>query len=125
MKSYIIILAAVLAAGCTKETTNNHYIDNPNGQQQGQGNGGNVIAGDGVINGAFTVTAGGMYYASTTPDVRIEFFDFVRRKSTVVARNLGAGAEVGGFMASADARTLLYARRQSAVDDLMLVERFR
>ncbi len=80
---------------------------------------------DGVINGAFTVTAGGMYYASTTPDVRIEFFDFASRKSTVVARQLGAGAEVGGFMASADARTLLYARRQSAVDDLMLVERFR
>ena len=80
---------------------------------------------DGVINGAFTVTAGGMYYASTTPDVRIEFFDFVRRTSTVVARNLGEGADVGGFVASADARILLYARRQSAVDDLMLVERFR
>ncbi len=80
---------------------------------------------DHVINGAFAVTAGGLYYAATTPDVRMEFFDFATRKSTVVARNPGEGAEVGGLTASADGRTLLYARLQSAVDDLMLVERFR
>ena len=80
---------------------------------------------DGVFNGAFAVTTGGIYYGATRPDVRIEFFDFVSRKATVVARNLGEGVEVGGLATSADGRTLLYVRRQSAVDDLMLVERFR
>ena len=80
---------------------------------------------DGVINGAFSVTAGGVYYAAGMPDLRIEFFDFASQRSTVVARGVGQGAEDGGLVASADGRTLLYARRQFAVDDLMLVEKFR
>ena len=80
---------------------------------------------DGVINGAFSVTAGGVYYAAGMPDLRIEFFDFASRRSTVVARSVGQGAEDCGLAAAADGRTLLYARRQFAVDDLMLVEKFR
>lgn len=65
---------------------------------------------DDVINGAFSVTAGGVYYAAGMPDLRIEFFDFASQRSTVVARSVGQGAEVGGLVASADGRTLLYAR---------------
>ncbi len=42
-----------------------------------------------------------------------------------IARDIGDPAEIGGFAASPDGRTLLYVRRDSAVDDLMLVEGVR
>jgi hypothetical protein len=51
------------------------------------------------------------------------FFDFASRVSTIVARGLGDIAF--GITASSDGRTILYARRDSAVDDLMLVDNFR
>ncbi|MGH9256449.1 MAG: hypothetical protein ACRD3C_17965 [Vicinamibacterales bacterium] len=40
-------------------------------------------------------------------------------------RDLGTFSAGGGFAASLDGRTVLYTRRDSAVDDLMLVENFR
>jgi len=37
---------------------------------------------DGVINGALSVTTGGVYYAGGMPELRIEFFDFASQRST-------------------------------------------
>ena len=80
---------------------------------------------DGAVNGAFAVVDGGIYFLDLAPDICIRFYDFATRTTTVVARNVGSGAEIGGFHASADGRTMLFVRRESAVDDLMLVENFR
>jgi hypothetical protein len=57
---------------------------------------------------------------------RLQFFDFDTRRSTAVAR-LGDLGEFGsaGLTASSDGRFVLYARRDSSVDDLMLVENVR
>ena len=79
---------------------------------------------DGVLNGAFGVVDRGIYYidqASTKSTLR--FFDFASRRSVTIADDLGNTAEGGGFAASRDGRTILFARRDSSVDDLMLVER--
>ena len=67
---------------------------------------------------------GGVYYFDRpTGETRLQYFDFATRKSTTVARNLG---NVGSFLTvSPDARTFLYSRVDSSVDDLMLVENFR
>jgi hypothetical protein len=54
---------------------------------------------------------------------RLQFFEFATGKSTTVARNLGDVRM--GLAASPDGRTILYARVDSPVDDLMLVENFR
>ena len=80
---------------------------------------------DGAVNGAFAVVTRGIYFLDLAAGVRIQFYDFATRRATVVARDLGLGAEMGGFHASADGRTILFVRRESAVDDLMLVENFR
>lgn len=81
---------------------------------------------DGALNTTFTVLLRGIYYineASGEPQLR--FFSFTSHRSVAVARDLGRFADVGGIAASSDGRTILYARRDSAVDDLMLVENFR
>jgi serine/threonine protein kinase len=80
---------------------------------------------DGAVNGGFAVVTRGIYFLDLVAGVRIQFYDFATRRATVVARDLGPGAEMGGFHASADGRTILFVRRESAVDDLMLVENFR
>ena len=80
---------------------------------------------EGAVTGGFAVVDRGIYFLDLAPGVRIRFYDFATRKATVVARDLGSGAEIGGFHASADGRTMLFVRRESAVDDLMLVENFR
>ena len=68
----------------------------------------------------------GIYYIDQPPaNATLQFFDFASRRSVTIARNLGDAADVGGFAASPDGRTILYARRDSSVDDLMLVENFR
>ena len=56
-------------------------------------------------------------------DGRIRYYDFGSRASTIVARGLGDIAF--GITASRDGRAILYARRDSAIDDLMLVDNFR
>jgi hypothetical protein len=76
-----------------------YYIDQPSGQ-------------------------GGVHYSDKpSGETRLQYFDFATRRSTTVARNLG---DVDNpLTASADGRTILYARVDSSVDDLMLVENFR
>jgi hypothetical protein len=79
---------------------------------------------DGLMNAPFAVLQHGVYYINqVSAEPQLQFFDFARQKSLTVARSLGSYAD--GFAASSDGRTLLYARRDSAVDDLMLVENFR
>ena len=56
-------------------------------------------------------------------ETRLAYFDISTRRATVVARNLGQPSF--GFAASPDGRVVLYARVDSSVDDLMLVENFR
>lgn len=81
-----------------------------------------VVAG--VMNAPFAVLQRGVYYINQLPaEPQFQFFDFARQKSVTVAQGLGAYAD--GFAVSSDGRTLLYARRDSAVDDLMLVDNFR
>ena len=66
----------------------------------------------------------GIYYINQlSAGPQFQFFDFASQKSVTVARGLGTYAD--GFAASSDGHTLLYSRRDSAVDDLMLVENFR
>jgi serine/threonine protein kinase/Tol biopolymer transport system component len=91
---------------------------------------------EGVVIGNFVVLQGGIYYIDRpsgeggghyvdrpTGETRLQYFDFATRRSTTVARNLG-NVDIG-FTVSPDGRTILYARQDSAVDDLMLVENFR
>ena len=91
---------------------------------------------EGVFFGNYVVLKGGIYYIDKpsgqggvyyldkpTGETRLQYFDFATRRSTTVARNLG---NVDAFLtASPDGRTLLYSRKDSSVDDLMLVENFR
>ena len=79
---------------------------------------------DSVMNAPFTVLQRGIYYINQlSAGPQFQFFDFASQKSVTVARGLGTYAD--GFAASSDGHTLLYSRRDSAVDDLMLVENFR
>jgi hypothetical protein len=91
---------------------------------------------DGVVRSAFTVLDGGTYYVDRpsaeggllfvdqpSGETRLQYFDFVTRKSTTVARNLGN--VFLGLTASQDRRTIFYSRVDSSVDELMLVENFR
>ena len=80
---------------------------------------------DGAVNGAFAVVSRGIYFLDLAGGVRLQFYDFATRRATVVVRDLGPGAEMGGVHASADGRTILFVRRESAVDDLILVDNFR
>ena len=81
---------------------------------------------DGVLNTTFAVLQRGVYYMTAlSPGPELRFFDFASQRSVTVARDLGAFVELGGFTASSDGRAILYARRDSSVDDLMLVENFR
>jgi hypothetical protein len=66
----------------------------------------------------------GIYYIDQPAgEARLRFFDFATGRPTTVARNLGD--VTSGLTASPDGRTILYTRRDSSVDDLMLVENFR
>ena len=79
---------------------------------------------DDVISTSFDVLDKGIYYLERVPgDARIRYYEFASRASTIVARDLGDISF--GITASRDGRTILYARRDSAVDDLMLVDNFR
>jgi len=79
---------------------------------------------DGVMNAPFAVLQRGIYYINQpSGEPQFQFFDLASQKTVTVARSVGTYAD--GFAASSDGRTLFYARRDSAVDDLMLVEDFR
>lgn len=79
---------------------------------------------DGVVSASFVIIDRGVYHIERVPgDVRLAYFDFASRQSTVVASRLGA---VGfGLSASTDGRAIFFSRIDSSVDDLMLVEGFR
>jgi hypothetical protein len=91
---------------------------------------------EGVVLCNFDVVEKGIYYIDRssgeagifftdrpTGETRLQYFDFATRRSTTVARNLGA---VGfGLSASRDGRTIVYSRVDSSVDELMLVDSFR
>ena len=80
---------------------------------------------DGVIRGNYAVLDRGVYYIDRlSGEARIQYFDLATRRSTTVLGKLG-NAGLAGLTASADGRTILYERSDSAVDDLMLVESFR
>jgi eukaryotic-like serine/threonine-protein kinase len=79
---------------------------------------------DGIVLGNFAVLERGIYSIDRpTGDTRLQYFDFATRKSTTVARNLGA-VDIP-LTSSRDGRTILVPRWDSSVDDLMLVENFR
>jgi Tol biopolymer transport system component len=80
---------------------------------------------DDAASGAYAVTESGAYYVKPQAEPRIEYFDFATRKITLIAASIGRGAELLGFTASFDGRSVYFARRDSAVDDLVLVENFR
>jgi dipeptidyl aminopeptidase/acylaminoacyl peptidase len=67
---------------------------------------------------------GGVHYSDKpSGETRLQYFDFTTRRSNTVASNLG---EVDNpLTATPDGRTILFARVDSSVDDLMLVENFR
>lgn len=78
---------------------------------------------EGIVWWAFAVTRGVYYAEQTAEETRLQFFDLTTRRSTTVAHDLG---DVRYVMAtSPDGRALYYARLDSSVDDLMLVENFR
>ena len=79
---------------------------------------------DGVLNGAFAVSRRGIYYIAV-PKAALQFFDFASRRAATIAEDLGRFAEEGGVAVSPDGRFVLFVRRDSSIDDLMLVERFR
>jgi Tol biopolymer transport system component len=91
---------------------------------------------DRVFLGNFVVLDKGIYYIDRpladrsfywvdrpSGDTLLEYFDFVTRRTTTVAHNLG-NVDIP-FTASADGRTILFSREDSSVNDLMLVENFR
>ena len=73
---------------------------------------------------AFAVLDSGIYYLDQpSGETRLEFLDFATGRSTTVARHLG---EIwAGLSATPDGRMILYTKRESSVEDLMLVENFR
>jgi hypothetical protein len=79
---------------------------------------------EGVASDAFDLADGGVYYLERAADATtMHFFDLAKRRSTLVAANLGS---VGpGLAVSRDGRTILFARTDSSSNDLMLVEHFR
>jgi Tol biopolymer transport system component len=79
---------------------------------------------EGIIMRGFALVQDGIYYLDQhAGENRLQFFDFTRGKSTIVARNLG---EVGlGLAASPDGQAIFYTRVDSSVEDLLLVENFR
>jgi serine/threonine protein kinase/Tol biopolymer transport system component len=89
-----------------------------------------------VVNGAYDVVERGIYYIdqvsgdtgafySDLPggETRLRYYDFATNRSITVANNLGM--VYLGLSASRDGRTILYTRIDSAVEELMLVDKFR
>jgi Tol biopolymer transport system component len=80
---------------------------------------------EGVILGNFAVLDRGIYYIDQpSGETRLQYFDMAAGRSTTVAGNLG-NMILTSLTASADGRAILFARVDSSVDDLMLVENFR
>jgi len=68
----------------------------------------------------------GIYYIDRPAgESRLQFFGFATRRSVTVSRIGDLAMLSAGLTVSPDGRTVLYARLDSSVDDLMLVENFR
>jgi hypothetical protein len=76
-----------------------YYIDRPFGQQ------------------------GVNYFEKPSGETRLRYYDFATRASITVTEHLG-NVDLP-LTVSADGTTILFGRIDSAVDDLMLVDRFR
>ena len=63
--------------------------------------------------------------SESADEIRIQFYSFSTRRSTNIARNVGGAGAFRGLTVSPDGRTVLYAKQDAAVADLMLVENFR
>ena len=72
----------------------------------------------------FDVVEGGIYYTETTgKETRLQYFDFASQRTTTLSANLGPLGP--GISAAPDGRSVFYARIDSTINDLMLVEDFR
>ena len=81
---------------------------------------------DGVANSSFAVVDRGVYFADGhSGQARLQFYDFSRRQTVTVVETIGDSAGLAGLCASADGRMVLYAKLDSAIHDLVLVENFR
>jgi dipeptidyl aminopeptidase/acylaminoacyl peptidase len=121
------------------------YLDNLNGAgsvwRLPRGGGPAVKVVEGVVSGNFDVVDGGLYYIDSVSgdagsfidrpgsDTRLRYFDFATAQSTTVAANLGmvVGAMngPGGLSATRDGRTVFFARRDSEINELMVMDNFR
>jgi serine/threonine protein kinase/dipeptidyl aminopeptidase/acylaminoacyl peptidase len=94
---------------------------------------------DGVLFGNFDVVHGGIYYlervsgnaadnqpggpASQDSAIRLQYFDLSTNRSATIAPSLGKAGH--GLSVSQDGRSIFFARVDSAIDELMLVDDFR
>lgn len=101
-------------------------IDGPSGLWRlGMSDGVSVKVLEGVVRGSYAVLDRGIYYMDRPAgETRLQYFDFATRRATTVAGNIG-NVDVGSFTVSTDGRAILYARVDSSVDDLMVVENLR
>ena len=94
---------------------------------------------DGVLFGNFAVVDDGIYYlervtsratdggargaGASAADIRLQFYDLSRGRAITIATNLGMAGH--GLSASRDGRHIFFARVDSTIDELMLVDDFR
>lgn len=90
---------------------------------------------DGVMLANFDVIERGLYFIDRAPgqfagfisdrpgETRLQYYDFATKRIATVARDLGWVTY--GLSASRDGRTVYFARIDSAVDELMVVDDFR
>lgn len=72
----------------------------------------------------FAPLGSGAYYIDRQAgDAQLQYLNFVTRKTTTVAHNLGQVS--AGLTASPDGKTIIFTRMDASADDLMLVENFR
>jgi dipeptidyl aminopeptidase/acylaminoacyl peptidase len=79
---------------------------------------------NGVVHDAFAIIDTGIYFVDRDgSEARLQYYDFVTRRSVTVTRGLG---DIRPFItASPEGRVILVSRVDSALQDLMLVENFR
>jgi Tol biopolymer transport system component len=79
---------------------------------------------DGVIWFNYCLSGNGFYYIDRAAgETRLQYRKLAHGETTTVARNLGEVA--AGLSATPDGKTILFTRRESSANDLMLVENFR
>jgi hypothetical protein len=61
--------------------------------------------------------------ASQDSEIRLQYFDLSTNRSTTIAPSLGKAGH--GLTVSQDGRSIFFARVDSAIDELMLVDDFR